>query len=714
MKKVLKNILRLEIKWNSKEYRFVCEDGTLIICIKDGNIILFEYLFDIIKLDCKSIYPSLLNKNGFQSDFNFKDDTTVLELDTSFVIKVKSRLMIQVEKSTASISIYKDSILVHGGKIDIDDQNQQLTVFKRKNDVSFLSIFQFKYDENDRLYLLNDDGMLVENKCKDESSTNKSSAFMNNNNNPLNFIAKVNSNKSVCGLFFDLSNYNNRIFNEDKNTYYSTESYNSRSRYYFFDADNYKDVLKSFYRVVGFTRFLPLFAYGNLKPITNSINGCGKEYSINSTFKGIENEKIPCEGCFSSSVLYDSLEIDHECNFHRAVKIEEFVELNNIFYSEIDSKGFFLKDGSNKSFVTIINNQKVSLFDFTNSDACSWYKNYIKKVFSMGYSGIWYEKNNIKIDDPDVSCYDFQQLRFQIMENVFEDVIKEINTSNTKKRVWIRCVNRFDNSSEKLECKEIMANSKLMKSIENAVLSLNFVVPNEIYDCIGKNSTNSNKILSKLQELVKAHYTFLPYIYNVAYESCTRALPVYRNQCLEFDDNNIDDEISDCLFGNSILKVFAKKEGVIKKEVYLPKDYHWYNAVNKKFYYGGTKISVDKKLGLFNYFVKEGSIIPLNKENVLNLDTSLFKKVDFKIYRIRDEKEITTNYFEDDGNSQLEECLYNTYQFVLSKSHLIVTKSKSSIKSKHRIFTICNEVGIKIASFDPDNLFEGDSISYKL
>jgi alpha-glucosidase len=439
----------------------------------------------------------------------------------------------------------------------------------------------------------------------------------------------------------------------------------------------------------------------------------------------VKEYKIPCEGLFVSSKISKENKIDNlqsiiKSNFKVALNVKGQIDIKQPIYKILESKDYFIKNEFGNSYKIENNGTEYSLIDFTNDKACIWWKTYIKELFrENSYSGIWYEQKSFEIDDPGVDVYNIQSISSQIMCDVFQEAMNELTKNNNKKRNWITNKDekyKLYNScnTDIIKSNDLLTTSQLMRAIENAVLSTSFVIPNALYRYLSEELQNSNEILSKILELAKAHYAFLPFIYNVAFQSHSKGIPIYRNLSLEFEDERVDLESTECLFGDNILKVYVNNEEQSQKDVYLPKDYHWYNSANKKFYYGGAKIEIDASLGLFNYFVKEGSIIPINKEIGKKLKTALFKNIDLKIYRIKDNKKTVSHYFEDDGITSLNEERFNSYKFELSRNRLIVTKTKCAIKSSRRIFNICNEVGTKVSCFDPDKLEEGESISYKL
>jgi alpha-glucosidase len=736
MKKVLKNLLSVTVEPDLNEYHFKSIDGTLEISIKAINIIHFNYIFNDIPVKAEALYGSDFISENYRANksFNLVEDAPLREEMDCFVITIKSALKIKIDKSSALLSIYKNNILIHGRKIGNDSSSissNQLKVLKAKGDESFESTFMFEFEKDDELYGVSDKIIQLDNKknsiIQDYSSTSNA------------FFVKRKKSGNVCGIFFDQCSIDEMIFGVLSPLYYSITSHDSPSSYYFLDGSNYNDIIRAYYDVIGRPSFPPLFTFGYLGSFMDSMDEGDSVVRILKFFNKIEEYKIPCEGIYVTSrylkesgdtqyPLLCSLNKPNQSNdykndsskrgYHLSLKIEPGMLTNHDKYEELDKKGYFIKDEFGNSYVFSTRFKEVSYIDFTNIDAYNWWKLQLKEQFIINKcSGIWFDKNEFEIEDPGVSLKKIKSILSLKMSNAINDALDEASEIAVKKRHWV--VSRVNNHKHQLlqnkknYPKKTLTSEMLLRSIESEVLNTSLEI-NSLFESSKDDCMSYLEVLPLLVDLIKMHYAFMPYIYNAAYEAHTKGLPLDRLLCMEFKDERVDSNSKDRLFGGSIIKVLVQEEGVTQREVYLPKDTHWYNAANKKFYYGGANVAVDASPGTFNYFVKEGSIIELNRDNDKKLTTGLFKNLDLRIYRIKDDKSSLSQYFEDDGQTHLDENKFNIYEFELTKRRLIITKIKCSIKNHGRLFNFCNETGNRIASFDPDKLEEGESISYKL
>ena len=740
MKKVLKNLIVVEVKSDLNEYHFKSIDGTLVISIKDYNIFHFSYLFNDIIISNEALYGSSFISENFISNktLNLVKDAPLIDKKDFYIITIKSKLRIIVDKRTAQISIYKAGYLIHGGKFSNENtqaSSNQLKVLKAKGDASFISKFTFGIKADDEFYGISDKALfLIKNLsgCENyyQNSTLKNSSFKSNA-----FFIKRKKGDGICGLFFDQCSIDEISFGVENFLHHSITAHNSPSSYYFFDGSNYKDILEAYYSVIGRPCFPPLYTFGCLGSLNNLVNEEVLPDRILEFFMKTEEYKIPCEGLYLSScrlknsdagqypITWKTDEVTHNIDYvkallkrgyHLSINIKPKMLLNHSYYEELDRKGYFIRDECGNSYVDSNNLKDVCYIDFTNKKSYSWWKNKLKEqLINNEISGIWYDCNEFEIEDPGVSLKKIKSILPLLMIKASNEAFEAAFGKSAMKRPWI--TSRSDYSGCLLNenfgdsYNKDLTNELLIRAIENEVLKTSLVIHSLLED-----SVSYLAVLPIIVNLIKMHYAFMPYIYNAAYEALSIGLSLDRPLCLEFEDERIDLNTTDSLFGNSILKVLVADEGITQREVYLPKDCHWYNAVNKKFYYGGANVVVNSSPGIFNYFVKEGSIIELNRDNDKKLSTGLYKNLDLKIYRIRDDKTCVSYYFEDDGETHLDENKFNIYKFELTKRRFIITKTKCSIKKHGRLFNVCNEIGSRISSFDPDKLEEGESISYKL
>ncbi len=122
------------------------------------------------------------------------------------------------------------------------------------------------------------------------------------------------------------------------------------------------------------------------------------------------------------------------------------------------------------------------------------------------------------------------------------------------------------------------------------------------------------KVLDIYRKYVELHYRFLPYIYDLLFESQITGLPVMRPLVLHYeDDENTFNLNNEFLVGENMLVAPIVEQGVTKRLVYLPAG-NWINYWTKERITGNKHIIVDAPLDVMPIFIKEGSIIPMYED----------------------------------------------------------------------------------------------------
>ncbi len=122
-------------------------------------------------------------------------------------------------------------------------------------------------------------------------------------------------------------------------------------------------------------------------------------------------------------------------------------------------------------------------------------------------------------------------------------------------------------------------------------------------------------VVEVYRKYVELHYRFLPYIYDLLFESQITGLPVMRPLVLHYEnDENTFNLNNEFMVGENMLVAPVVEQGVTKRMVYLP-DGNWINYWTGERFAGKKHIIVDAPIDVLPIFIKEGSIIPMY-ENV--------------------------------------------------------------------------------------------------
>lgn len=147
---------------------------------------------------------------------------------------------------------------------------------------------------------------------------------------------------------------------------------------------------------------------------------------------------------------------------------------------------------------------------------------------------------------------------------------------------------------------------------------------------------NTNEGRYCWRKFAKLRTQLFPYIYTAAHQSHETGIPMMRHHLLEFPDDQFAHEVGyDFMFGDSILVSAVVHRGEVKKQVYLPKGFEWYDLMSNLIYdvkdgrfrvkhssvlRGGSNVTVDSPTwDHIPLFVKAGTIIPAIDPSVFTL-----------------------------------------------------------------------------------------------
>jgi len=108
---------------------------------------------------------------------------------------------------------------------------------------------------------------------------------------------------------------------------------------------------------------------------------------------------------------------------------------------------------------------------------------------------------------------------------------------------------------------------------------------------------------------IELRYELLPYIYNAMEQASETGLPALRPLFLDFpDDENITGTDDEFLFGDDLLVAPILHEGVVEREVYLPKG-DWFDYWTGRQFTGGQAIHLPVTIDSIPMFVRGGGFI---------------------------------------------------------------------------------------------------------
>lgn len=177
-------------------------------------------------------------------------------------------------------------------------------------------------------------------------------------------------------------------------------------------------------------------------------------------------------------------------------------------------------------------------------------------------------------------------------------------------------------------------------------------------------STKENEEI--ISRFINLRYTMLPYIYSTAWQARQTGYPIMRP--VFYEDENIPEKFLDTEF---MLGDFVFVSPVVEsiseepvKRFYLPKG-NWYNLFSMKKQKGGKTIKEKSTLDSIPVYLKEGAIIPVEKDSKDYLVVIPGKNIS-SCFEFYNDDGVTNNYLKGDYVS----IKYNLKDFTLSSDDI--------------------------------------------
>ena len=778
MKSVVSSIKNIKAV-SCRDFVFAADGGSISLSFLTEDILHISYHFNGIETDDVNRKCSTYMTEGIrQIDSTCMPSTA--EKDGCYILTC-GKTEVRVEKQCGIISVYRDGVLVHGGRMGDSDTvipSYPVRCLTKKNDSSASAHFNFPLLKDDEFYGLGDKTGLPDRKGRMFTMHNRDClGYDASNSDPMYkaipFLIKRNrTTGALCGLFFDHSLITSVDLGRESPYYFTLENLGGPFSYFVITGQDYHSVIDGYYMITGRPSLPPLFSFGFFGSSMNYVEPDDAADRILAYFDSIEKYNIPCEGLYVSSgylkaadgkryaFLWNRKKFPDykkylhdlsERGYNLCMNIKPGILVSHPWYKEIAEKGYFIKDENGKPYTEFFWGGPASLIDFTNPDAKEWWKGELEKQYlDHGCTGIWNDNNEFEIEDPGLDAYAARSMLPVLMCQASYEVFKK---KAPDKRPWIYSrsggpgIQRYartwsgDNTSEWKTLKynqymsvgfglsglpfyghdlggffgDVPSRELLVRSCQSAVFQGRFVIHSWRANGNPTEPWTYPDALEPIKRLIQKHYYFMPYIYNCAIQTVLYGKPMDRMLSLEFpEDPAVRTDDTNCMYGDYILKALVLDEGKNTVDAYLPAGHGWYDGSTGAFHTGGTTVTCtvpcDDRV---QWFAKDGAVIPVSEDGG-HLKTSFFNRTCFLLYPpVKEGTE--TDYYEDDGITELAEKIYNCWQITLTADTVTFRKVQTGTVLSGRTYTARLPEGYyteKQISFDPDSIPNGGSISF--
>ena len=713
----------IAVKNTADGYSFVTENGSIDIGFKGPCIILFEYNVNSYNV------PNYLNdaiKQLYSAELDHRK-VTLTEQDDCWKVS-SDDIAILVSKADSAVSVYRDGVPVHGGRAGGKDTVIPQSQFRLVEEGSRKTgRFDFALDDDDMFFGLGDKTGSPDHRGQRYRMYNKDAlgydaSFSDPLYKSIPFVLKFNRGKGInAGYFFASPCIEAVDLGRESPFYWSTEINGGPFRFFLILGDDYRQVLNGYCSLTGFPAFPPLYSFGYLGSSMNYVEAYDAQKRIEMFFEDVEKYGLPCEGMYvSSGYLKSDDGLRHafvwnrrkfpdpaafirslqERGYHLLFNIKPGILKTHPQYAELADKGYFIKDNSGNPIVEYFWGGDASFIDFSNPEACNWWKAKLNEAYlDAGAEGIWNDNNEFELSDPELEAYRIRSVYPCLMTRTSYEACRE---KNPGKRPWIYSRSGYsgiqkyartwsgDNSSNfnTLRFNQFQGAGMgvcgltfvghdlggfygpepsaelLARCCQSAIFQSRFVIHSWREDDRPTEPWKFSEVFPIIRQALFDHYRHMPYIYNEARHCSLTGEPMERLVVLEYPaDPALEPAQETFMFGRSVLKAPVLNQGETQKTVRFPQGDDWYSPSLGKLIAGGTQKAFDTPLDTTWYFYRTGSIIPMSNE-ICKLTTGFFRNLNMSV--LPKNGEFTFTYFEDDGVSEITDGSHNIWKFTVS------------------------------------------------
>ena len=400
--------------------------------------------------------------------------------------------------------------------------------------------------------------------------------------------------------------------------------------------------------------------------MNNFINDCQKyniqcgSFQLSSGYTSIKdkryvfnwnNSKFPCIEDFTQKYLDNGIKLCANikpCLLQSHPKLNEIASFNGFIYNKHYAKAELVQYWDELGYY----------LDFTNPKTILWWQdNITKQLLEKGIESTWNDNNEYEIYNGDAVCYGFgKEIEIKHIKPVQALLMTKSSFEAQKafapnKRPYLitrsGCagLQRYaqtwtgDNYTEWKTLKYNLEMSKglslsgiynfghdiggfsgpapepelLIRWIQHGIFYPRFT----IHSWNDDNSVNTPwmypEALKTIQKAFDLRNEIIPYIYQLCYQAHKRSKPIIKPTFYDFEsDMKTFQESPDFMIGELLIANILEKQQKIR-EIYLPKDCNWYDYYTGEIYQGGKTIKLDVDIESIPIFVKEGSVIVINK-----------------------------------------------------------------------------------------------------
>ncbi len=556
--------------------------------------------------------------------------------------------------------------------------------------------------------------------------------------------------KMTYGIFLDNSFKSSFNFGASNDRFSSFSADDGEMDYYFFGAENVRDIISDYTWLTGRMELPPIWSLGfqqsrwSYFPDTEVLN-------LARTFR---EKKIPGDVIYLDIHYMDAYKLFtwhperfpnptnmitelNDMGFHLAVIVDPGIK-KEVGYQAYESgieKDIFIKYPDGSRYTGAVWPGWCHFPDFTGEQGRKWWGNQFEGLTKVGVEGYWNDMNEPATwgnQFPDNVEFDMEGKlgTHKVAHNIYGlemaratkegvDKLRENKRSFILTRAAFAGVQRYsavwtgDNVASE---EHMLLSARMVASM--GVSGIPFAGPDiggftgdrssslfirwlsqGIFTPFLRNHASYNSkdhepwaygedVENMSREYLNLRYQMMPYLYATFYEATSTGIPVARSLAIDytFDAHIYDQKYQNQYLFGQYLLVAPTRSDQMFNKVYLPEG-QWYNLWTGEQYDGKRELIVEAPLDKLPVFVKGGAIIPM-QTTVQYTDQPSSDTLNIHVYEGNQPSNF--EYYEDDGNTfnYVDGQYYKRMISYNPKGDLLLGKVEGQWKTKFKYAAI--------------------------
>lgn len=418
----------------------------------------------VIPRATRDLYPLLFSERYRDALSARREWESIQETETEYELRYGA-LSVAVDKASATVSVYRDGVLIHGGAVGDKDTvlpSSPLRVQQGSSGSGGKGKFNFRLEPDHAFFGLGEKSGGLDKRGRSFRMFNKDSlGYDAALSDPLYkavpfFLAERKERGSFVGLYFPNFGIDEVNFGVESNYYYHVGLNGGPYGYFLLTGPGYREVLEDYADLVGAPALPPLFSFGYLGSSMGYTDPDDAERRVMDFFEETERRRIPCEGMYFSSgyakadsgerytFVWNRRKFPDPALFLGKLRKRGYRICCNVkpgilathpWYADLARRGVFIAGASGEPCTAYYWGNDASFVDFSSEAGYRWWvESLTENIIDQGAAGVWNDNNEFELEDESVPAASYRTALPLLMAQASYEALR---AARPGKRPWL-------------------------------------------------------------------------------------------------------------------------------------------------------------------------------------------------------------------------------------------------------------------------------------